>query len=104
MAGHLQPDSHETRQVPSQGLAINSPPFTNPNLPTQAETMPTMFRTVDSGLVTSSSEQQQGMNANNIIVITISTVERDTRKYHEFTNDKYCYECKAQVTIPNGVS
>ena len=32
-----------------------------------------------------------------LIIITI--VEHDTRKYHEFIAE-YCYECKAQVTIP----
>ena len=63
LAGHVQFNSLETRQVPSQGHAISSPPHAlNPNPPTPAQTVPIMIHSVDSGLVTSSSKQQQGMN------------------------------------------
>ena len=34
----------------------------------------------------------------NIIIIVITIVERDTRKYHEFIAE-YCYECEVRVTI-----
>ena len=36
-------------------------------------------------------------------ILYITTVEHDTRKYHEFIAE-YCYKCEAGVTIPKAMN
>ena len=38
-----------------------------------------------------------------LIIYTYRHYRGDTRKYHEFI-DAYCYECEAQVTMPEAMS